>query len=371
MMQIIVIVIVMAVAMTLWLNWIVTRNARVRKQPTIGAALVCLIFSGLPLLYFGVWMIPLIVQAVLLFLALATANIPDRGPRTFRYASIGLTAVVWLIAYGNGVRHELQYAEWREQYPIESMAERMPEPKPSDGADDKQLQAIEDELPRQRLFSRDRDGSLRAIHEDRVRLFLRAAGFGAARMLAADPNPEHFEPILVPVIPQSEVYNPDLVSLGDAAPADAREAFGQLHMNSLLDFVNADGFGYVKDRTAVAGFRPHGFSRTPAPVERRSVTRVDLIGLVKHDTPKVYLSESLPRMEYLSAARTREPDPFEAEGLKALRGGEDLFARGSDRDVRMIGAIRSVSQCVECHGGKRGDLLGAFTYRIWKMGDAK
>jgi hypothetical protein len=325
-------------------------------------------------LFWGVIPVPLLAQGLALAVALPLVFIPRRGPAVYHVVSILAAVAVWIMVGVIAIPKEQQYEVWEWDTAFESMADRVPEPKPSDGerfAGSPMWDRIERDLEGNAEQRRQRANSLRVLHQHRVTLFHEAMGFGLVRMPEVAPNPEHFEPILVPVIPQSEVYNPDLVSLGDAAPADAREAFGKLHANSLLDFVNADGFGYVKDRTAVAGFRPHGFSRTPAPVERRSVTRVDLIGLVKHDTPKVYLSESLPRMEYLSAARTREPDPFEAEGLKALRGGEDLFARGSDRDVRMIGAIRSVSQCVECHGGKRGDLLGAFTYRIWKMGDAK
>ena len=30
----------------------------------------------------------------------------------------------------------------------------------------------------------------------------------------------------------------------------------------------------------------------------------------------------------------------------------------------MLGAIRSAKQCVQCHGGQRGDLLGAFSYTL-------
>ncbi len=30
----------------------------------------------------------------------------------------------------------------------------------------------------------------------------------------------------------------------------------------------------------------------------------------------------------------------------------------------MLGAVRSAKQCVKCHGGSRGDLLGAFSYTL-------
>jgi hypothetical protein len=69
-------------------------------------------------------------------------------------------------------------------------------------------------------------------------------------------------------------------------------------------------------------------------------------------------------MEELRDAPTRSLDPFEAEGLEALRGGKDLFVRGTDKQARMLGAIRATRQCLQCHGGDRGDLLGAFSYTL-------
>jgi hypothetical protein len=45
-----------------------------------------------------------------------------------------------------------------------------------------------------------------------------------------------------------------------------------------------------------------------------------------------------------------------------LHQGEDLVVAQEGQRLRMLGAIRSVRQCVACHGGARGDLLGAFSY---------
>ncbi len=186
-------------------------------------------------------------------------------------------------------------------------------------------------------------------------------------MIAPTPNPDHFAPEFVPSIPQADEYVPDLVSLGDETSADRLAGFGKMHTGVVLDFVNPNGWGYVKSRTQVAGFRPHRFGGSPEMIDRWAVTRVDLIGLLKHGKPAVYVSGLLPRMDKLKDAPTREVDPFEAEGLRAVRKGDDLFARGTDKDARMVGAIRSVKQCVECHGGQRGDLLGAFSYRLSKL----
>jgi hypothetical protein len=50
--------------------------------------------------------------------------------------------------------------------------------------------------------------------------------------------------------------------------------------------------------------------------------------------------------------------------LEALRKGEDLYFHGTEDKARMMGSIRAVKQCLQCHGGSRGDLLGAFSYGL-------
>jgi hypothetical protein len=70
----------------------------------------------------------------------------------------------------------------------------------------------------------------------------------------------------------------------------------------------------------------------------------------------------LPRMDKLRYAPTRPLTKFEETGMHRLQAGEDLFVRESPNGIRMLGAVRSVSQCIKCHDGERGDLLGAFSY---------
>jgi hypothetical protein len=352
----------LAVIMLVWVNRIVRRNGK----PTGGAVAVCLLFTAFP--WFCIlYSLPLSAQGALLAFALPLASIPRRGPTVYRYTSFVVAIVLWGLAAGNTGWAERQYSMWRDENPFESLEGRVPEPKPMDGGakfDDDRLKDLEDKLPERWVYPVNRTASLRTLHVHRVGLFLRAAGFGSARMMVVAPNPAHFAPEFVPSIPQADEYVPDLVSLGDETPADRLSMFGKMHTGAVLDFVNPDGWGYVKDRTQVAGFRSHRFGRSPEMIDRWAVTRVDLIGLLKHDKPAVYVSELLPRMDQLKDTATREVDSFEAEGLRAVRKGDDLFARGTDTAARMVGAIRSVTQCVECHGGQRGDLLGAFSYRL-------
>src|SRR5262249_33328056 len=114
----------------------------------------------------------------------------------------------------------------------------------------------------------------------------------------------------------------------------------------------------------VAGFQPHQFSRAPGHAEQWQVWRLELGGLLLHGKPGAYGTEHLPRMDELGKAATRPLDPFEAAALEGPRRGDDLLSTEAGGIMRMLGAIRSVKQCLGCHGGERGDLLGAFTYTL-------
>jgi hypothetical protein len=139
------------------------------------------------------------------------------------------------------------------------------------------------------------------------------------------------------------------------------------HLMSVVDFVNHDGFGYFKERRKVAGFQSHRFSRLPWAERNWTVETVDLVGLLLHDEPVAYVSANLPNMDELRGAPTRTLDVFEGDGLETLRNGEDLVVERTPTRMRMLGSIRAATQCVQCHGCERGDLLGAFSY--WLRND--
>jgi hypothetical protein len=134
--------------------------------------------------------------------------------------------------------------------------------------------------------------------------------------------------------------------------------------DSILDFVNPRGFGYFKDRRHVTGFETHRFSQVPASANRWKVQTLELVSLLLHDEPEVYVSSHLPRMDRLQGVPTRPLDRFEEFGLDALRHGEDIFTTKVVEGARMLGAVRSTRQCVDCHGGETGALLGAFSYTL-------
>ena len=204
------------------------------------------------------------------------------------------------------------------------------------------------------------------LHNDRAKSFARTPGFGAARMVtplwmksSMIRNTELPEPI-----PQPGVLRDEIEPTGDAMPdAKVRDFFG-FHAGSIGNFVNFKGFGYFKSRREVAGFAPHAFESEPKPAVPYKLERLELVGLVRNPEPAVYVSEFLPRMVELGTLATRPADGFEAAGLTRLAAGEDLVANAVGSKVRLLGAIRNMTACVECHGGRRGDLLGAFSYRL-------
>jgi hypothetical protein len=146
------------------------------------------------------------------------------------------------------------------------------------------------------------------------------------------------------------------------------------HKRSLWNFLYADGFGYVKDRAHVSGFKLHGFRWLGMSVEEsRSwrVQHIQLVGILSHEKPVVYLTDRLPSMEQVRQGKTRPPDLFEEAGLAALRDGEDLFLASKDETLRMLGALRATKTCQQCHDAEIGDLLGAFSYTLRPAPGAK
>ncbi len=133
---------------------------------------------------------------------------------------------------------------------------------------------------------------------------------------------------------------------------------------SILSFVNIRGFGYMKDRRHVAGFLSHRFAAIPEPVSEWHVETLELVSLLLHDEPVIYVSDRLPEMTRHHDTATRPLDRFERFALPTLEEGEDLVTAQTEEGLRMLGAVRSNRQCIACHGGNRGDLLGAFSYAL-------
>ncbi|HEV3164390.1 MAG TPA: hypothetical protein VGZ22_10225 [Isosphaeraceae bacterium] len=309
-------------------------------------------------------------QALLLCGATIAWRATRRGPSFFLPLSCGATLVAYGLSGMMVLESEREYARLRVRYPYESMEGRLPALQAGPGstpllpATAQRLSRVEAEIPKHANHLR--EFQLEALHEHAVSLFINSPGFGVARML--HPSESGLAASLrsepVPLQPGSRFTS--MWSPGDLEQLPAGDETPLSHMleGSILDFVNPLGFGLFKDRRHVAGFETHRFSQVPAPANRWKVQTLELVSLLLHDDPEVYVSSHLPRMDRLQGVPTRPLDRFENYGLGALRQGEDIVTTQGVEGARMLGAVRSATQCVACHGGERGALLGAFSYTL-------
>jgi hypothetical protein len=229
--------------------------------------------------------------------------------------------------------------------------------------------------------------ALQTLHSKEAEAFVKSGGFGFERMRRSAGD--YFYLPEAPTILQGTVSYDESTLAGDPAatlPAKGAGTAGPLGLPSLesllslhdlggRSFLSPDSFGYVKDRNQVVGFEPHHFRFDPAKAvlnrekpkedkDRWVMRQLQLVSLLKFDEPRVYVSPDLPRMKDLADTPVRVLSTFETKALKQLQRGEDLVTDASVNCIHMLGSLRATTQCLRCHHGKRGELLGAFTYEL-------
>lgn len=236
-------------------------------------------------------------------------------------------------------------------------------------------------------YSQLRSRSLQMLHESEVEAFINRAGMGRARM--PSPGPSYLKEAQPPHLP---LASNEMIRTSDDVPVNlpatkavastrqvtlpSQEALVAFHQNGESAFLSPQNFGYVKNRNQVAGFQSHGFTFAPQlhahmarPWYRKekevwAIYRLELVSLLKHEKPAVYVSRNLPRMDKLQTAQTRPLNAFEQSALRQLDEGEDVVTKGALNRIKMIGSLRATKQCQQCHEVKNGALLGAFSYEL-------
>jgi hypothetical protein len=313
---------------------------------------------------------PVLLQAVLVCIAALIWRARRRGPQYFLTLSCAATVVAFAIP---GYFAFQQTRHLQQAYPYISIDERLPLTKKQQSGETlptataNRLSELESSIDQEgsKRFGDRRRELLRALHEETVQIFVNQPGFGVSRAGGLREYVLRMGFRQQSPIPQPGTFSPSpWTSPPLQRQQTASDSLLSLHQASVVDFVNPVGFGYIKDRRHVAGFQDLRISQAPTPDRPWTLQTLDLIGLVLHEKPTAYVSEYLPRMEELRAAPTRDLDDFESAGLLALQRGEDLFFRERENERRMLGAIRAARQCLACHEVERGDLLGAFSYRM-------
>jgi hypothetical protein len=283
---------------------------------------------------------------------------------------------------------ETLLARLKNQYKFESIRKRLEYERGAERVAPKLTKETEKRLHEVELLDamqgNPRRRSLEALHSAKAREFVRRSGFGLTRMLPKE-SPMYLPP---PKPPEYRLATLPELSTGDEAgevvrlPGEDRQGLlrlpsqtrlESLHFGSRAAFANPSTFGFVRDRDRVAGFTSHKFlsapvlpkqEKQPENSEAWRIRRLELVSLLKHTKPRVYLSEALPRMEDLDDAKTRPLSAVEARHLDELRQGHDVAVEATPNVIRMLGSLRASKQCMECHSVQRGALLGAFTYEL-------
>lgn len=309
-------------------------------------------------------------------LAGVSLALPDRATSQFKWAAICLLAAL-VIGTIPGILGERRVMAMRREFPKEDLQERL--------AYESQSKPDSDVLPplagevEASLFvdeawyggrNFDRSDDLSRIHDSQYLAFIRAEGFGVGRML--HPMRKDMQAPRIQHLPGENSLS-NLNSHWRMPQRKVTNPAWSFHFERRFRFLNRESFGHhfsTERAVEIAGFLPHAFyqlsRREITPIEPWTVERLELVSLLKFPEPRVYVLDHLPRMDELSAknAPTRELDDFEREALEQLRTTEDVVVNDQHPEVRMLGALRASSKCLECHNVPRGALLGAFSYRL-------
>lgn len=179
-------------------------------------------------------------------------------------------------------------------------------------------------------------------------------------------GPSHF-----PDEPPSDGSGLPETPFGPASSMPYRDEIEGLHRHNVANFVSLYSLGGVDRQMKARGFEAHAFRLPPMQWDGEPrppgwrLSRLELVSLLKHRPPAVYVSDHLPAMEELRTAPTRPLLRFESDAIAKLVNGEDLVtAVTGERGLAMVGSIRAIADCRECHQVPVGGLLGAFTYRL-------
>ena len=143
----------------------------------------------------------------------------------------------------------------------------------------------------------------------------------------------------------------------------------EAHARAVKSFVESKGFGLSRMRhLSLWNDRiVHFDGREYDP------WRVQLIGLSSEIGERIYTSTKPPKKDELTDAPRRDLSVEEVSAVAELRKGMNLSSpiameSGSQLDVdgamRVLAPLRLTKNCIECHKGNVGDLIGAFAYTL-------
>ncbi len=347
-------------------------------------------------LFFACWLSPANLMLLLVLLIAAWLLPVNTKPRTRLQVGVAVTVAVYALAIIPGAMEVLRRHHAREQYPIESLAQRLEYEREVVGDSttafasanpaDRQLSKTVESRLRQTDFGHFdrswRDLQLKQLHSWEADKFILSGGLGIARLFSVENMQLDYEDQVEQSTNDEEqsFFVIDGATVRSTAPVaeQSDSAVATPSQNQLLElhdegswrFVNPASLGYVAGKQKAAGFVSHRFSKARLPLGQTDpasgwkIARLELVSLLKHKEPRVYVSEELPQMEKLKSVPTRALHEFEQQALPKLWHEEDIVVAEEANEVLMLGALRARTECLDCHSVKRGQLLGAFSYSL-------
>jgi hypothetical protein len=339
-------------------------------------------------------LVPFAWHAVLVTIVCVLSLLGKPEPRRFAAAALVMGVVPFGLVYGPDVTLARDFSAMRRQYPLRSVAARLEyehkarskksparESRPAAYSSDV-LAEVEKMEQREIVVNSFHLFALEKLHTATYREFVRAPGFGFGRMSAF-----RIEPQLDQIgLPPRKVVELPLPVEGTVRPVGP-ELLSDVHRLAARDFLARERIGYVRSREEVAGFESHGFGALNGILQlvdgfahslgggpqidkgegqpsHWQVARLELVSLLRHAGPRVYVSQKLPQMDQLAEVPHRALDDFERGALPQLRFEKDIVTEIASERIKMLGSIRAGNDCLQCHGGERGQLLGAFSYEL-------
>lgn len=154
---------------------------------------------------------------------------------------------------------------------------------------------------------------------------------------------------------------------------------------NLLDFTKINGL--PQEIVPPAGMP--GYDAGSPFAGRWTIKRLDLIGTMHDASGRAY---DIKPGDYWTMGQSYHPTPvdrtaskeaivetktppmrpldaFENEALAGLRYGGNILVRAEGDRLHVLGAVRAVSKtCMQCHKAETGQLLGAFSYELKRVG---
>ena len=350
------------------------RNEK-RRKSTLGVTIPYAILS------FLITSILLFANAIFLtVLAIFLARKPPPSVKDLCGSVMVVLLVTLFIGLAPGIGELRRLREIRKEYPIVSLEPRLQYEKPQQRITKTSLTNYSDsvgtqlnEQDNQNYDATFRHYQLKRLHDEQYEKFVRSIGFGVARMMYGYGTPNPPEPI-------RNIQFDEAARENFGAPYGEWRTFWQggrangvvqLYTATRNDFLDPESFGAViEPKTKAVGFMQHALHYPPAAALKDTnvwtLQRLELVSLLKFDTPRVYVLDHLPRMDQLSGDNvpTRALDEFETGALEKLWTQEDVVVHNDGNKYHMLGSLRAAQQCMNCHSVQRGELLGAFSYSL-------